>query len=111
MKIMNRTVRLNKIQKYAINWLNKIGKNNEEIAKELKVKQEVIENYVRKNIDTDIQDIKNSTNNKKEYIARFKDTENNKSHTLNMMVTQTAGKNQNSVCIMTKEASSLSDKR
>lgn len=108
---MSSTTRLNKTQKYAINWLNSIGKDGEEIAKELKLKIAAVENYIKKNTQQENTPTDYSKTKPKECIARFKNTEKNKSHTLKMMLTETAGKKQNSVCIMTKEASSLSDKR
>lgn len=110
---MNKPIRLNKTQKYAINWLNSIGKSNADIAKEIKVKQEVVDKYIAKNTEvlSETSDSVYSKKNKKECVARFGKSEKPNSKTLNMMVTETAGKKQNSVCIMTKEASSLSDKQ
>lgn len=110
---MNKTIRLNKIQKYAIHWLHSIGKDSVDIAKEIKVKQEIVDKYINKNIQAqpDADESQYSKKNKKECVARFGKSEKPNSKTLNMMVTETAGKNQNSVCIMTKEASSLSDKQ
>lgn len=112
-KMNSKTTRLNKTQKYAINWLNSLGKNSEDIAKDLRINQNVIQKYIDKNLQkTEDQPVISSYSktNKKECVARFgKDKKDSK--TLNMMVTETAGKRTKSVCIMTKEASSLSDKR
>lgn len=105
---MNKTTRLNKIQKYAINWLHSTGNKTQEISKELKIKHELIEKYVEKNLEA--KPTVFSKTNKKECVARFGE-DKKESKTLNMMVTETAGKRTKSVCIMTKEASSLSDKR
>jgi hypothetical protein len=84
--------KLNKTQKYAIQWLNSTGYASEAIAKELNLTVEQIESIIPK-VDTPVAD------NKVQSISSAKD----------LMITHTSGKKINSVAIMTKEASEIVD--
>jgi len=81
---------------YAILWLSHKGKDANEIAKELKIPLESVQDA----IDTDINS--NNMNKKEDSITQKIDSKN-------LMITHTSGKKTNSVAIMTKEASEIND--
>jgi hypothetical protein len=89
--------RLNKIQKYAISWLNYQQWDNEKIANDLDIPINQINNFLEKNqIAADkanIQTTSSVVGNKKQ----------------NLMIMETSVKKNKSVAIMTKEASQTSD--
>jgi len=87
--------KLNKIQTYAILWLNSQSIESIKIADELKITVKQVSNVLEKHSKT--------TNN----IETKSSPVSNKSK--NMMVNQTAVKKTNSVSIMTKEASAMHD--
>jgi orotate phosphoribosyltransferase-like protein len=89
----NLMAKLNKTQKYAIQWLNSTGYASEAIAKELNLTVEQIESIIPK-VDTPVAD------NKVQSISSAKD----------LMITHTSGKKINSVAIMTKEIVDTSNK-
>jgi len=83
---------MNKETKYAILYLNSIGKSDEQISKELKV---------------DIADIKKATKQSSNN-TKIKTT-SSKVNSKDLMITQTNNKKINSVAIMTKAASEVND--
>lgn len=86
--------KLNKTQKYAIQWLNHNGSDAEEISKELNLSLDQVSATIESNAA-----IKDSTPDKKTTRTRAS----------NLMITHTSGKKINSVAIMTKEASEVGD--
>jgi len=86
-------MRLNKKQKYAINWLVSQKKEVQEIVKELKLQIKIVENYINKTVTVE----KEVT----EEPATIKSKD--------LMIRHTGNKNNNTVSIMTKEASELND--
>lgn len=89
--------RLNKIQKYAILWLNNQGLDTDAIILETKLSKKQITNTIsehsNKVLDKGIQ---------------TKTSPVNGSRSKNLMITETSNKTRN-VAIMTKEASQLND--
>lgn len=86
-------MRLNKTQKYAINWLVSQDKEVQEIVKELKLQIKAVENYINKSITV-----------QKEILEKPE-----KITSKELMIRHTSNKNNNTVAIMTKEASELND--
>lgn len=84
--------KLSKATKYAVQWLNSTGLNNDDIAKELSITAKQVGSILDKPEDTVKPTDKSTT-------AQAK----------NLMITHTSGKKINSVAIMTKEASELGD--
>lgn len=78
---------INNSKKYAIMWLNSQGKSNDDIAKELSVSIEAVSKIISEIPQPQTQPISSK----------------------NLMITHTAGKKNNTVAIMTKEASELND--
>lgn len=89
--------RLSKTQIYAIRWLDHQKKNTLEISKELKIEEPKIISALEKN----------QTINSKNNIKTASSSSGNRAK--NLMITQTSGKKNNSVAVMTKEASALGD--
>lgn len=88
-------MRLNKTQKYALQWLIHSNKSVAEIVKELKLPEKTVSNFVSKNsIAT-----REKTTDVKSAPATSKD----------LMIRHTDNKNNNNVAIMTKEASEVND--
>lgn len=87
----------NKVQEYAILWLNSQNKKHGDIADELNIGIEKVESVIRVNSEPQQSVNTGSTSNKK----------NSKSKAL--MITQTSEKKNKSVAIMTPEASALND--
>lgn len=83
---------MNKETKYAILYLQGIGKTEQQISKELKI-----------DIDDIKKTIKQSSNNK-----NIKTT-SSKVNSKDLMITQTGSKKINSVAVMTKAASEVND--
>lgn len=83
--------KLNKIQKYAIQWLHSTGLDSDAIAKELNITTEQVISLIPKAEITSSPAIA--------AIPSAKD----------LMITHTSGKKINSVAIMTKEASQIGD--
>jgi hypothetical protein len=85
--------KVNKIQIYAIRWLNSQNYTNDKIAEELKLNIEqvnqTVEKYSKASDEPSITTKKAPVNNP--------------------MITKTSGKGTNNVAIMTQEASSLHD--
>lgn len=90
--------RLNKAQKYAICWLSSTGKTNAEISDELDIPIKQVNDTIAKNKTNTDNNIKTHTK------PVFK-----KPSVQDMIITRTAGKNNNGVAIMTKEASEAAD--
>lgn len=86
-------MRLNKTQKYAINWLASQDKEVSEIVKELKLQINTVQNYIDKHLNTQNTTDKN--------MSSIKSKE--------LMIRHTSNKNNNTVAIMTKEASEVND--
>ena len=88
-------MRLNKTQKYAIQWLMHQNKSAAEIVKELKIPEKTVSNFMAKNT-----------------VATTEKTTNVTSAPVNskdLMIRHTSNKNNNTVAIMTKEASEVND--
>jgi len=83
--------KLNKTQKYAIQWLHSTGLSSDAIAKELNVTTEQVASLVPK-----VEIVASPTT---ATIPSAKD----------LMITHTSGKKINSIAIMTKEASQIGD--
>jgi len=83
--------KLNKAQKYAIQWLHSTGLDSSAIAKELNITTEQVISLIPK--EEAPAEIKTAP------IPYAKD----------LMITHTSGKKINSVAIMTKEASQIAD--
>jgi|LakMenE18May11ns_1017448.scaffolds.fasta_scaffold9959394_14 hypothetical protein len=81
--------KLNKTQKYAIQWLSHTGSDSDAIAKELNV------------TSTQVLSVIGTPSSKTETTAR--------PQAKDLMITHTSGKKSNSVSIMTKEASEIGD--
>ena len=86
--------KLNKTQRYAIQWLNHTGSDAESISKELNLSVEQVSTIIQSNIES-----KDPKSDKKTAKTRASD----------LMITHTSGKKINSVAIMTKEASEVGD--
>lgn len=87
--------KLSKANLYAIQWLNSQSKTAPEIAKELALTEKQVNSVLEKN----------SIASEKNNIKIAKST----SRSQNLMIRETAGKKNNSVAIMTGEASMLND--
>lgn len=90
--------RLKKIEKYAIQWLSSQGYEILEIVNELNLPEETIKNCIEKYKQT-------NTDNKIKTSSSVVGGAQNK----NLMITQTLGKKNKGVTIMTPEASSVVD--
>lgn len=88
--------KLNKIQKYAIHWLNYNGMDIDSIAKELNLTSKQVAPLIERSSPTIPSENKDESTTK---ISTSKD----------LMITHTSGKKINSVAIMTKEASERGD--
>jgi hypothetical protein len=92
--------RLKNVEIYAINWLNSKNISPEEIAQELKIKVDQVVKVLEKNgvsKKTETEDsIKTASG---PAVSKSK----------NLMITKTSAKNNNTVAIMTKEASEYND--
>ena len=84
--------KLNKMQKYAIQWLNSQHADHESIAKELDITVKQVTNELKDAPQT-------QTIQKQEPTLSAKE----------LMITHTAQKKTNSIAIMTKEASEIAD--
>lgn len=89
-------MRINKEHGYAIKWLVSQGKSPQEISEELGFNIKQIKAYIKNNIDIEVNKlpIKSSSTS---------------SRTEDLMIRHTSGKKNNTVAIMTKEASEVSD--
>jgi DNA-binding transcriptional regulator GbsR (MarR family) len=92
--------RTNKTQIYAIQWLQNQGKSVEEISEELKITPKQVSSVLEKNSNVNkngatIKSAKSSAAS----IIKSKD----------LMITRTSSKGDNTVAIMTREASELND--
>lgn len=87
--------RLSKLQIYSIKWLNSQGKNIDEIANELNLK--LTTKQMEKIIPPDVI--------KEEPVVAVVPTIGVK----DLMITSTSGKNNNTIAIMTKDASAAAD--
>ena len=94
--------RISKTQTYAIYWLNSQGQPTEEIAKELKLKNEQILKALEKANNT-------NTNNSVKTKTSPVEQESKKINSKDLMIRHTFAKKNNSVAIMTKEASEMND--
>lgn len=86
--------KLSKVQIYAIEWLNHIGYTAEQISEDINIPHKQIDKILlsKTTETTSIETSRKNTESKK-----------------NMLITHTAGKKMNTVAIMTKEASAMSD--
>lgn len=82
--------KINKVTKYAVQWLHSTGLSYDDIAKELSISVNQVVGVLKKTVD----EVKIKTTTSKAQ---------------NLMITHTSGKKINSVAIMTKEASELGD--
>lgn len=92
--------RLNKIEVYAIRWLSSQGKDVKDISLELKIGEKQVQNILEKN---------HKTTDKELNIKNGSETVTNQPSVSSLMIKKTANKQNNSVSVMTKEASELSD--
>jgi ribose 5-phosphate isomerase len=81
--------KLNKVNTYAILWLNQSGHTAEQIVEELGVTEKQVSSVLADNVQP------SSTTSK--------------TNAKNLMITHTSGKKLNNVAIMTKDASSIGD--
>lgn len=88
-------MRLNRSQKYAIQWMVQEGQEVTQIVKELKIPTDVVTKFIEKNCKPN----KNNSLETKSSPVKAKD----------LMVSKTAEKGTKNVAIMTKEASELAD--
>ena len=88
--------RLNKTQKYAIQWLNSNGKTIEEISSELDISAKQVGSVLEKGSD--------AGNTDKVPVATSK-----VGNVPNLMINETAAKRNRGVAIMTREASEVHD--
>ena len=88
-------MRLSKTQKHAIQWMVSQDSNMKDIAKELKIPEKTVSNFVEKNCtassNPNIKTASSSTKSK------------------DLMIRHTAGKNNNNVAIMTQAAAEVND--
>lgn len=87
--------RLNKTQKYAIQWLMSEGKDSAEIVSELKLPSKPVNNFIAKN-------------NKATSDSSIKTT-SGPITSKDLMIRHTNTKQTNNVAVMTKEASEVAD--
>lgn len=90
--------RVDKKTKYAVCWLKHIGHHPTEISKELEITLKQVENILEKSINTNEKNIPTGSE-----PAVQKQTMKN------LMINKTSSKKENSVSIMTPEASQMSD--
>lgn len=90
--------KLNKTQKYAICWLNSQGKSDVEISDELNISKKQVNDTIARNKTT----IMNNIPTKTEPVFK-------KPTVKDLMITKTSSKKNNTVAIMTKEASEAAD--
>lgn len=90
--------RLNKAQKYAIYWLNSQGLDSENIANELNVSRDTVVKCLEKNQNINAD---NSIKTSSSAAGKVKNK--------NLMINQTSVKKNNTVMIMTGEASTQHD--
>lgn len=88
-------MRLNKSQKYAIQWMVSQGSDVPQIVKELKIQTDVVNKFIEKNCRP------NNNNTIKTQSGPIKAKD--------LMIRQTSAKGNNTVAIMTKEASQTGD--
>lgn len=88
-------MKLNRSQQYAIKWMVSQGDEVTQIVKELKISKDVVTKFIEKNCQPNT---KNSIQTKSGPI-KAKD----------LMIRQTASKGNNTVAVMTKEASQTGD--
>lgn len=90
--------KLTKAETYAIKWLSSQGKDIDQIAEELKLTEQQVKRTIEK------AHVSSKTKNNVKTA-----TEKTNSKAKDLIITKTSGKNINSVAIMTKEASEVSD--
>jgi hypothetical protein len=90
--------RTNKTQQYAILWLNSTGKDYTEIAKELDLELKQVQRVLEKSRNVNQQSSVKTTSE----VAK-------KPASKDLMIRHTSAKRNNSVAIMTKEASEVND--
>lgn len=90
--------RLKKVERYAIQWLSSQGFEILEIVNELNIPEATVKNCIEKYKQT------NTDNNVKTASSTVGGTQNK-----NLMITQTFGKKNKGVTIMTPEASTVGD--
>lgn len=89
--------RMSKANEYAINWLNSQGKNIEQISQELGLNTKQVQKFLEK---TNTLNSSNTIETKNAPV---------KIKSSDLMIRHTAAKKNNSVAIMTKEASEMND--
>lgn len=92
-------MRLNKTQKYAINWMVSQKMEVKEIVKELKLQIGAVERYIDKNLEEQAK-IQQKSEETQDVIT-----------SKDLMIRHTSNKNNNTVSIMTKEASEMNDEK
>jgi hypothetical protein len=95
--------RINKSQQYAILWLHKQNKSNEEISKELSLTEKQVASCIKKNIVVEKEHLVEDTKEKEQQQER------KSKNSMDFMIRKTSSKENNSVAIMTKEASEIND--
>ncbi len=88
-------MRLNKTQKYAIQWMVSQGQDVTQIVKELKIPADAVNKFIEKNCKP------NDDNTVKTTSSRVKASD--------LMIHKTAEKGTKNVAVMTKEASEVAD--
>lgn len=94
--------KLTKNNTYAINWLNHLGKDIDDIALELKLTKDQVVSVLEKHQPTRASDDNNPIKTASESTAK-------QIVSKNLMINQTSAKKSNNVMIMTKEASIIND--
>lgn len=89
--------RLKKTEKYAILWLNSQNNSTKEISNELDLPEKTVISFLEKNQQTGENKIKTATSSA------------GKIRNKNLMITETAGKKNKGITVMTPEASMLGD--
>jgi transposase len=89
--------RLKKVEKYSILWLNNQSYDTKEIANELNLPEKTVVSFLEKNQETGENKIKTATSSA------------GKIRNKNLMITETVGKKNRGVTVMTPEASMLGD--
>ena len=92
------STRITKIQKYAILWLHSQGQESESIAKELNIETKSVDRTLEKTTKTKDS---NKIQTTSEVVGRPSSKD--------LMIRHTSSKKNNSVAIMTKEASEVND--
>lgn len=90
-------MRLNKTQKYAINWLVSQETEVKDIVKELKLQISSVQNYIEKHLQEQNASIQERENNTTKITSK------------DLMIRHTSVKNNKTVAIMTKESSEMND--